>query len=154
MFNVCMRIWIGNFFVLLIQSRLDDQFNRFKAYIDSLNSVATFILNDLQSWWKRLSVISQSSVAVATITGITTTNQPITTSDPISSNSYNVTGLTTYPNKSFINYQIDRLKQLTDDKPLAKAVSLEDVGHQLAMTLAMQSQLITMKRELSTLGYK
>ncbi|CAH8668741.1 unnamed protein product [Schistosoma curassoni] len=137
-----------------IKSRLDDQFNRFKAYIDSLNSVATFILNDLQSWWKRLSVISQSSVAVATITGITTTNQLITTSDPISSNSYNVTGLTTYPNKSFINYQIDRLKQLTDDKPLAKAVSLEDVGHQLAMTLAMQSQLITMKRELSTLGYK
>ncbi|VDP56985.1 unnamed protein product, partial [Schistosoma mattheei] len=137
-----------------IKSRLDDQLNRFKAYIDSLNSVATFILNDLQSWWKRLSVISQSSVAVATITGITTTNQLITTSDPISSNSYNVTGLTTYPNKSFINYQIDRLKQLTDDKPLAKAVSLEDVGHQLAMTLAMQSQLMTMKRELSTLGYK
>uniref|UniRef100_A0A5K4F4A1 Calponin-homology (CH) domain-containing protein n=1 Tax=Schistosoma mansoni TaxID=6183 RepID=A0A5K4F4A1_SCHMA len=137
-----------------IKSRLDDQLNRFKAYIDSLNSVATFILNDLQSWWKRLSVISQSSAAVATIKGITTTNQLNAKPDPISSNSYNVTGFTTYPNKSFINYQIDRLKQLTNEKPPAKAVSLEDVGHQLAMTLAMQSQLITMKRELSTLGYK
>ncbi|CAH8682476.1 unnamed protein product [Schistosoma rodhaini] len=137
-----------------IKSRIDDQLNRFKAYIDSLNSVATFILNDLQSWWKRLSIISQSSAAVATIKGITTTNQLNAKPDPISSNSYNVTGFTTYPNKSFINYQIDRLKQLTNEKPPAKAVSLEDVGHQLAMTLAMQSQLITMKRELSTLGYK
>ncbi|CAH8597719.1 unnamed protein product [Schistosoma turkestanicum] len=135
-----------------IKNRLDDQLNRFKAYIDTLNSTATFILNDLQSWWKRLSVISQSSAAVAAVTGLTTiTNPLISTSDPISSN---VTGYTSYPNKSFINYQIDRLKQLTIEKPPTKAVSLEDVGHQLAMTLAMQSQLITMKRELSTLAYK
>ncbi|TNN09202.1 spectrin-like nuclear envelope [Schistosoma japonicum] len=139
---------------LSIKSRLDDQSNRFKSYIDSLNSTATFILNDLQSWWKRLSVISQSSAAMAAISGASTANQYISSSDPVISHQYNVTGFTSYPNKSFINYQIDRLKQLTDEKLPAKAISLEDVGHQLAMTLAMQSKLITMKRELSTLAYK
>ncbi|KAK4475362.1 hypothetical protein MN116_002425, partial [Schistosoma mekongi] len=137
-----------------IKSRLDDQSNRFKSYIDSLNSTATFILNDLQSWWKRLSVMSQSSAAIAAISGVSTTNQSLSSSNPIISHQHNVTGFTSYPNKSFINYQIDRLKQLSDEKLPAKAISLEDVGHQLAMTLAMQSKLISMKRELSTLAYK
>ncbi|CAH8634321.1 unnamed protein product [Heterobilharzia americana] len=140
-----------------IKSRLDDQLNRFKSYIDSLNSTATFILNDLQSWWKRLSLVSQSSSAImtaASVTGMSATNQFILTTDPISSNGVHATGYTTYANKSFISYQIDRLKQLTTEKSPATAVSLEDVGHQLAMTLAMQSKLITMKRELSAFAYK
>nr|CAH8876498.1 unnamed protein product [Trichobilharzia regenti] len=143
-----------------IKNRLDDRLNRFKSYIDALNSTATFILNDLQSWWRRLSLISQSSSAVAVTTavsssaaavmGIPTVNQFLSASATT-----DVKGYTAYTNKNFINYQIDRLKQLaTADKSPAKAVSLEDVGHQLAMTLAMQSQLITMKRELSALAYK